>query len=157
MYWSNLLPKNKFHVFVTVIANPQPRTRNRVWLALACGLVIVAGLASRAYPSLFPAVLGSHTGDALWALMVFIGFTLLAPGESGARLAVAALSFSWLIEASQLYQAPWINAVRATKPGHLVLGTGFQWWDLVAYAAGVGFGFAVDAMVWRGITPRSGN
>lgn len=118
--------------------------RHRPWLALGVALVIGAGLASRKYPSLFPAALGSYTGDALWALMVFLGIAFIKPAMSGVRVAAAALAFCWLIEASQLYQAPWINAIRATTAGHLVLGTGFQWLDLAAYAAGITCGFLVD-------------
>ncbi len=118
--------------------------RNRFWLALGIVVVIGAGLASRKFPSLFPSVFGSHTGDALWALMVFLGFAFIKPEMSGRNLALAALAFSFLIEASQLYQAPWINAIRATTPGHLVLGMGFQWLDLLAYAIGVALGYLVD-------------
>ena len=118
--------------------------RNRRWLALCIVTVIAAGLASRAWPALFPAAWGSYTGDALWALMVFLGFAFIQPAMHGLRLACAALAFSWLIEASQLYQAPWINAVRATTPGHLVLGMGFQWMDLLAYALGIAVGLLGD-------------
>ena len=121
--------------------------RNRLWLALCLVLVIAAGLASRKFPSAFPAAFGSHTGDAFWALMVFVGFAFIAPRASGQRLAGAALAFAFVIEFLQLYQAPWINAIRATTPGHLVLGTGFQWWDLVAYVVGVGFGWLCDTAI----------
>ena len=50
----------------------------------------------------------------------------------------------FVIEFSQLYQADWINAVRATTIGALVLGSGFLWTDLVCYTIGVGLGFAID-------------
>ncbi len=121
--------------------------RRRSWLALGIVLVIAVGLASRKYPSLFPAALGSHTGDALWALMVFLGVAFIQPAMPGVRMAGAALAFCWLIEVSQLYQAPWINAVRATTPGHLVLGTGFLWLDLLAYATGIACGFLGDRLM----------
>ncbi len=123
--------------------------RNRGWLAFGIVLVIAVGLASRASPSLFPAALGSHTGDALWALMVFLGIAFIKPALPGPRVAVAALAFAWVIEASQLYQANWINAIRATTPGQLVLGTGFQWMDLLAYALGIGAGLLGDSWIKR--------
>jgi hypothetical protein len=124
--------------------------RSRPWLAMLILAVVATGLASRKFPALFPSLLGSHTGDALWALMVFLGFAFMQPRMPGLRLAMAALAFSFLIEASQLYQAPWINAIRASTPGHLVLGTGFQWWDLLAYAVGIGLGVLLDAALWQG-------
>lgn len=121
-----------------------PGRRNRIWLALAVLVVICVGLASRRFPAVFPAAFGSHTGDALWALMVFLGIAFIRPAMSGPRVACAALVFSYLIEVAQLYQAPWINAIRATTFGHLVLGTGFQWLDLLAYAIGIAFGYLCD-------------
>ena len=45
-----------------------------------------------------------------------------------------------LDECSQLYHAPWIDLIRSTTLGHLVLGSGFIWGDFVAYAIGVGAG-----------------
>jgi hypothetical protein len=125
-----------------------PGRRNRIWLALAVLVVIGAGLASRKFPSLLPAF-GSQTGDALWALMVFLGIAFLRPAMSGARVACTALAFSYLIEIAQLYQAPWINAIRATTFGHLVLGTGFQWLDLLAYTLGIAFGYLCDRLYYE--------
>ena len=131
---------------MTSMTNPIRPTyrRNRLALALGIVLVIALGLASRACPALFPAVLGSHTGDGLWALMVLLGIAFIWPAMPPMRVAGAALAFAWVIELSQLYQAPWINAIRATTPGHLVLGTGFQWRDLLAYLVGIGSGLLGD-------------
>jgi hypothetical protein len=53
-------------------------------------------------------------------------------------VALLALTFSSAVEFSQLYNAPWIDALRATLPGRLVLGSTFNWPDLPAYALGVG-------------------
>ena len=132
-----------------------PYRRHRGWVALCIVVVVIAGLASRKFPAAFPAAFGSYTGDALWALMVFLGMALLWPATGGARLAGYALAFAYLIEISQLYQAPWANALRATSLGHLVLGTGFQWRDLIAYAVGVGVGVAGDLMMSRWKMRRS--
>ncbi|CKH20539.1 Protein of uncharacterised function (DUF2809) [Streptococcus pneumoniae] len=45
---------------------------------------------------------------------------------------------------SQLYHAEWIDNIRATTLGGLVLGYGFLWSDLVAYTIGVGVGFLFE-------------
>ena len=45
---------------------------------------------------------------------------------------------------SQLYHAEWIDNIRATTLGGLVLGYGFLWSDLVAYTIGVGVGFLLS-------------
>jgi hypothetical protein len=51
--------------------------------------------------------------------------------------ALLSLLFCFMIEISQLYQAEWINDIRNTRLGGLILGQGFLWIDIVAYTAGV--------------------
>jgi hypothetical protein len=57
---------------------------------------------------------------------------------------VLALSFSVLIEMSQIYHAPWIDSIRHTTLGGLVLGYGFLWGDLACYAVGIGLGLVIE-------------
>ena len=121
-----------------------PPPRSRVAYALALLLVIAAGLGSRMFGRSLPAVVVTYAGDTLYATMVFIGLAILAPRWSTARLAVTALACSCAIEVSQLYHGPWIDAIRRTLPGALVLGYGFLWSDLACYAAGVALGAAAD-------------
>jgi hypothetical protein len=52
-----------------------------------------------------------------------------------------------VVELSQLHQAPWLNAIRNTTMGHLVLGSTFSWLDIAAYAAGVSVGSLIDAVL----------
>ncbi len=126
----------------------------RRYYAVAFIGVVALGLASRRYPSLFPAVLGKYPGDALWALMVFCGLGFLNPGLPTLRLAVYALLISYVDEFSQLYQAPWINAVRSTYVGHLILGSTFSWYDMLAYTVGVAFGVACKTIAVSPNWPR---
>ena len=119
-------------------------------------LVVALGLASRRHASALPHVVAAYAGDALWAAMVFwLGATLL-PRARTLRLAALALGVAVAVEVSQLYHAPWIDAVRATRPGALVLGHGFLWSDLACYAAGVAAAALVDrALLARRIAPTS--
>jgi hypothetical protein len=79
-------------------------------------------------------------GDALWAVMTFAWFSVLWPrGSIGVR-AVLAVSLCWIVEASQAYHTPSLDALRQTTVGQLVLGSGFDPRDLAAYALGVLFG-----------------
>ncbi|MDQ3058807.1 MAG: DUF2809 domain-containing protein [Pseudomonadota bacterium] len=133
--------------------------RSRPWLLAGFIAVIALGLASRKYPFLFPALLGKYPGDALWALMVFVGWAFFRPSASTRQLAAVALAVSFLVEFSQLYQAPWLNDIRRTTMGHLVLGSRFSWPDLVAYTVGVALGafldsWAVSTMKRNSLTPQ---
>jgi Protein of unknown function (DUF2809) len=76
--------------------------------------------------------------------MVFVIVAFIAPRWSCLRVGGAALAVSYAVEVSQLYHAPWIDAVRHTRLGGLVLGYGFLWSDLVCYTVGVTLGVAID-------------
>lgn len=122
--------------------------RNRLLYALLIGLVIIAGLASRAFPALLPSFLGKYPGDVLWGLMVFLLFGFAAPRITTGQAALYATAFSVADEISQLYHAPWINRIRHTTLGHLVLGDTFSWGDIACYVAGIAVG-AIMEWGWK--------
>lgn len=130
--------------------------RNRLVLLLSVGVVIAMGLASRKFPTLLPAALGKYPGDALWAAMIFLLLALLSPRARSSHLAPLAFIVCCLVEFSQLYQADWLNHIRSTTLGHLVLGAGFSWTDIVAYAVGVAIVALVDTLIIR-VKPGSAN
>lgn len=121
--------------------------RDRWLLFFGFIAVVVLGLASRRFPAMFPAFLGKYPGDSLWALMVFIGWAFIKPRASTTLLAVLAISTSYSVEFSQLYQAVWINAIRSTTLGHLALGSTFMWLDIVAYTIGILIGTFLDVLL----------
>jgi hypothetical protein len=110
-----------------------------IYAALAVS-VVTCGLLWRSGLIPLPQRLSNNGGDALWALMVFLGFGFLLPRASTFMVALVTLAFSWGVEFSQLYHAPWIDSIRATIPGRLVLGNTFNWPDLIAYAVGIALG-----------------
>ncbi|OPA42528.1 hypothetical protein BHL07_06480 [Bacillus cereus] len=121
--------------------------RNRVVYALFTIVIIILGLSSRKFAFALPHLLNDYLGDALWALMIFTGFGFLFPKTETKKLVFISLMFCYGIEVSQLYHAEWIDNIRATTLGGLVLGYGFLWSDLVAYTIGVGVGFLFEFIV----------
>ncbi|MFP4435997.1 MAG: DUF2809 domain-containing protein [Chloroflexaceae bacterium] len=117
---------------------------------LAAGIVVVIlGLASRAEALPRPALIATYGGDTLWALLVFLLVGVLLPQAATTRVALITLVAAFLIEFSQIYQAPWIVALRQTLPGRLLLGSGFLWSDLVCYTVGVGIGVIAEYSLVR--------
>ncbi|OQR56887.1 DUF2809 domain-containing protein [Bacillus sp. CDB3] len=121
--------------------------RNRLLYAMFTIVVIILGLSSRKFAFALPDLLNDYLGDALWALMIFTGFGFLFPKIEMKKLAFISLIFCYGIEISQLYHAEWIDSIRATTLGGLVLGYGFLWSDLVAYTIGVGVGMLCESML----------
>ena len=105
--------------------------------AIALLIVVLLGLGSRKFPDEIPLFLSRHAGDALWGSMVYLGFRLLLTQHRRILSLGLSLLFSFGIEFSQLYQAEWINGIRDTLLGSLILGSGFLWVDLIRYTAGI--------------------
>lgn len=121
--------------------------RSRLINAIAFFIVILLGLSSRNYSNMMPKWIGDYAGDTLWALMVFLGMGFLFKKWSALRVGLTALLFSFAIEASQLYHAPWIDGIRKTRLGALVLGFGFLWSDLACYTAGILIGMLFERLI----------
>lgn len=120
----------------------------RVYYFALCLFTILLGLASRKFGSYLPPLVASYAGDTLWAAMVYLGICFLMPSSRLYYRTMGALLFSYCIEISQLYQANWINAVRSTTPGALVLGHGFLWSDMVCYTVGVVLAVSIDFILF---------
>lgn len=122
----------------------RPVARCRLLIGALLLVTIVSGLASRRFGNWLPEFVATYAGDALWAAMVYWLAAMALPRAQPRRLAAIALGVSLAIEVSQLYHAPWSDAVRATRLGALALGHGFLWSDLVCYAAGVAVTVLID-------------
>lgn len=120
--------------------------RNRLLYFLLVVITILSGLASRRFEAILPPWVNMYLGDALWALMVYWILALLFRRKEPVWIALATLLFSYSIEVSQLYHAAWIDAIRATRLGGVVLGFGFLWSDMVCYTAGAAFGFVTELL-----------
>jgi hypothetical protein len=115
------------HLHTKSGGNNQPsKGRHRVRYALLAVAVVASGLLWRSGLIPLPRWLSNHGGDSWWALMVFVGCGFLRPRASTQAVASLALAFAWGVEFSQLYHAPWLDAVRATLPGRLVPWTTFN-------------------------------
>ena len=125
----------------------QKRIFKSLFYAFFMLLSIIAGLASRYFAKGISEQIILYLGDAIWALMVYFGFRCIAPNYRILNSAIFALVFSYAIEISQLYQADWINEIRHTLLGGLILGFGFLWSDILAYTIGVAVGLSFDCLL----------
>ena len=127
-----------------------PKRDRRLYAAIAL-LVLGLGLATRPLRHVLPPGVAENIGDTLWAVFVYLLAALVWHRAPTRTLAVGVALFSAAIETSQLYHAPWIDRLRATTLGGLVLGYGFSWGDLLCYLAGV----CLCALVEQGLARRA--
>ena len=107
-------------------------------------LTIVIGLLSRYFT-----VIPLFIGDVLWALMVYFIVRFLFISKRLKFAVLISLLFCYAIEFSQLYKAPWIDNLRHTLFGRLVLGEIFLWGDLLSYTLGIAIGILIDNLLLK--------
>lgn len=120
--------------------------RNKLVYLIITILVIILGLGSRKFSVYLPEFINLYLGDALWALMIFTGLGFLFTKIETKKLGLLALIFCYFIELTQLYHSSWIDNIRRTTIGGLVLGYGFLWSDLIAYTIGVTIGIILEVV-----------
>jgi hypothetical protein len=112
-------------------------SRLRAAYVAAALATIVVGLAVHLGGRRLPPAVRDVVGDVLWAIMLTWWVSALWPRLARRTRAALALGICYAVEVSQLYHSPGLDAARGTTLGHLVLGSGFDFRDLAAYALGV--------------------
>ncbi len=102
------------------------------------------GILSRKYGSFLPEFLARYTGDTMWAFALYFLLSLFLLKRSFSFRFWLTCLISLLIELSQYYHAPWIDKLRSTLVGALILGSTFVWTDLLCYLAGAVLAVVVD-------------
>ena len=109
---------------------------------LALAAVVSAGYWLRFHGPL-PEWLRDASGGALYVVAWALVLAIIAKRGKPRTLATWAFILTCAIEFLQAWHPAWLQAIRRTLPGRLILGTTFQWWDFVAYAAGAWMAFAI--------------
>jgi hypothetical protein len=119
-----------------------PAAKSRITYFFLIVTTIILGLLSRH-------IMGVplFIGDVLWGLMVYFIVRFLFIKHTLKWATIASLLFCYAIEFSQLYQAPWINNIRHTVLGGLILGETFLWGDILSYTVGVGIGVLIENLI----------
>ena len=123
------------------------RKRNRLFYLLMIFIVICLGLLSRKMTNYIPDIIDLFLGDSLWALMVYLFIRMLFKNWSTNKVVLTGILFCFIIEFSQLYHDDWIDMIRRTTLGGLILGYGFLRSDLAAYLLGIVFGIIIDRII----------
>ena len=96
----------------------------------------------------------SACGDALWAMMVYCCFRIVLIRKPMIISAVAALIASFAVEFSQMLTPDWLVKIRSTFLGHMLLGQGFLWSDLLAYTIGIAVIYGLTALIRKGVSEK---
>jgi hypothetical protein len=122
--------------------------RLSLYIVLAV-LTMSCAFLSRSQLVPLPVFISTYAGDTLWALMVFLCLCILASHWKTWKISIVAILISFVGEFSQFYHAPWIDSIRYTKLGGVILGFGFKLSDLVCYSIGIFFGAFIDHLLLK--------
>jgi Protein of unknown function (DUF2809) len=111
-------------------------------------------IATRTHRQWFHPLVVQYGGDIIWAGMFFFFMRIFFNEAKLWKLAVACYLIGVAVELLQLYHAPWIETIRHTKIGGLLLGFGFLWSDIVCYAVGVFIAYWIVVVIERLIVPK---
>ncbi len=117
--------------------------KKRIIYAALFLITIPIGLATRKKPHWFYESIATYGGDILWATLFFFFFRFFFPAKKLWMIAAYTYAFAVAIEISQLYHAPWLDTIRVTFLGKMILGFGFLWSDILSYAIGVLIGWGI--------------
>ena len=127
----------------------KPIERNRTLYSILIIVVIALGLGSRKFSLLLPRFIAEYAGDSLYALTAYFIFGYIKPKCPILKIGLLALIYSYLIEISQLYHSHWIDSIRHTKLGGLILGYGFLWSDIICYTVGVVIAVIFEIILYK--------
>jgi hypothetical protein len=100
--------------------------------------LIPIGLASKFYKGPFDVWLNNSVGgifyEMFWVLLVVLINPILSPGWVAFWVFIVTSS----LEFAQLWKPEFLEVIRATLLGRLLLGTTFSWWDFPYYIIGCG-------------------
>ena len=106
----------------------------------------------------WPAEFAKYAGSAIWGAMVCCVVGAIRPQGWIGWITGVALLVATFTEFSQLLHTEWLDAVRRTTVGVLLIGRYFSWGDIMAYAIGIGVVGLVT--LWsgkRGISEQPGD
>jgi uncharacterized membrane protein YGL010W len=116
---------------------PMPTLR-QYRLILLLNILIVVPLGYVVRFANLPNLAGLHDflGGILYQVFWILAVLFFSPRSSIVKVAIAVCLAGWAIEFLQLWQPPFLQAMRATLPGRLILGNTFTLTDLPQYPIG---------------------
>jgi hypothetical protein len=124
--------------------------------ASLCLLIILSGLALRGFGFNFglSAFVVKYGGSLLWAAMVYFLVAMAASNASRPSIALISAAIAVGVELFRLVHAPWLDALRLTLPGALLLGRIFSPWNMLAYGVGIIFAVGLDRLAVDALAVR---
>jgi len=124
------------------------------WVGLAA-LIVPLGLWLR-FSAPIPEWLRDVSGGALYVVFWMLAWLVVNPDTPSSRLAVTVFLATCGVEFSQAVHVEWLERLRATLVGRLILGTTFRWGDFPPYGMGAMLGWLLVRVREKGRVTQNG-
>ncbi|MBV9306151.1 MAG: DUF2809 domain-containing protein [Acidobacteriaceae bacterium] len=115
-------------------------SQRRLVLFLLLAVVTVAGYWLRFYAPIDPEW-RDYSGGAAYVILWILAYAFLKPTAPPLPVSLIVLLITCCLEFLQLWHPSWLEAIRRTLPGRLILGTTFEWSDFPPYFVGAAISF----------------
>ncbi len=88
-------------------------------------------------------VIRPFVGDFLVVVLMYLGCRAIF-NFSSEKIALGVLIFAFFIEVLQLFHLVDILGLGGNSVARIILGSTFDWWDLLAYVLGIGLIYGLD-------------
>lgn len=111
-------------------------SRKLIARILFIAITVVLGLLTKIYTGPFAEPVRETAGGFFYVIFFVLVFSLVFPKAKPFFVVLGIVLATCGIEFLQLYDAPVLTNLRASRVGRLFLGTSFSWWDFPPYFAG---------------------
>ncbi len=125
--------------------------RVRITALLAVFLAAAIGLASRSNLLHDIPLFGPYGGDICWAIAVYALARFIFARSKIRSVASVTMGLSLVVEFSQLLDLNPLKSLRRNTLAVLLIGEGFLWSDLVAYAVGIALAAMLDGVLRKSV------
>jgi len=127
---------------------------SRLRLLAALAPLVPLGLATKAYAGPGEAFVTGSLGGVLYVAFWVLALLLLFPRLPPGRVAAGVFLATCALEVAQLWRPAFLERLRGTFLGEMLLGRTFSPGDFPAYAAGALLGWALARALQRRPKPR---
>ena len=103
--------------------------------------IFIIGLTSEFYSGPGRDFFNDYFSDFVYQIFLILLIIFIFPQVNPSKTAWEIFIFNCIIEFSQLWRPPFLQAIRATLFGRLFLGSGFSWEDFIGYILGCSIGW----------------
>ncbi len=84
-----------------------------------------------------------YGGDYLVVILIYYFVRAFIKSSAG-TVAIGVLIFSFAVEIAQYFKIVEVIGLKGNRLAEIVIGTGFSWWDMLAYTLGVLTVYLID-------------